>query len=308
MGLSSSKQKTKSSSTATTTPQVPGHIAGPYKDYYSQVSALQQSNPTATTTPASTLQQRAFTAANGLPANRTADAQNATRSLLDYAPSTVTAGSLADADLSPYTDPWEDDVVNATLSDVERFRGMGINANSSNATLSGGWGGSVGSRAGVSDSLTNEAALREAASRAAALRSAGFINAQDRATSDIDRRFSADQFNVGSDMAGAGFRLGAAGQLGDQELAEGASSRADIGLMGDLGETERDIAMENNPQYAQMQYLARLAALLSAGNPELFTGQNIQQSGTSTTSSTPSGISQIGSLIQGLSSMFGKPG
>lgn len=303
MGLSSSSQKTKTKSTSTTTPQVPSWVSGPTQNIAGQIGTL--AGQPAQTTPASVLQQRAFSLAGDLGGANTgaADAQNATRSLLDYTPGTVSPGSLNGMDLSGYTNPWEDSVVQSVLRDGEQFRGMGINQNSSNATQAGGVGAWGGSRAGVADAQTNDAALRSILAATGQLRSAGFTNAQDRATADIDRRFQGDQFNVNSGLAGAGLRLGAADQLHNESVSGDANARANLGTLAELGGQQRQIEGENNPQNAQLQWLSNLLATLQQTNPGLYTGQKTDASGTSTTSSTPSLLDSIGSLVQTMGAM-----
>lgn len=296
MGLSSSKTKTSSSSKSTTTPNVPSWIEGPTQTLVGQINTLAGQAPQST--PASVLQERAFGNAAQLGGDPTTEAQGATRDLLGYTPSAVTPGSLADTDLSKYTNPWDSSVLDATLGDIERFRGMGINNNSANATLSGGVGAWGGSRTGVSDSLTNEAALKQAASTAASLRQAGFLNAQQGAQFDIGNRFTADQFNTNAGLTGANLRLNAAGQLGSQAAAGAESRRADVGLMGNLGAQQHEIDQANNPQNVQMKYIQNLLRLLQESNPSLFTGQTTNAAGTNTTTNTPSLLDSLGSIVQ----------
>jgi hypothetical protein len=113
----------------------------------------------------------------------------------------VTAGQLKDTDLSAYQDPWTNDVVNASLADIERQRAIqqvGVR------NAAAGRGAYDGSRHGVAEAQTNEAAQRVEASTAANLRSQGFLNAQQAAFGDIDRRMTADQGNQGIDYSVAG--------------------------------------------------------------------------------------------------------
>lgn len=299
MGLSSSSQKTRTKSTSTTTPNVPSWISGPTQGIVGQVQTL--AGQPVQTTPASVLQNRAFTQAGtlggGTNANTTA-AQNTTRSLLDYTPGQVNAGQLNGMDLSGYTNPWENDVVQSVLRDGENFRAMGINQNSSNATLGGGAGAFGGARAGVSDAQTNDAALRSVLAATGQLRSAGFLNAQDRATADINRRFEGDQFNVNSGLQGAGLRLTAADQLHNQSTGADANQRANLATLAGLGDTQHALDQENNQQSAQLQWLSNLLATLQQANPGLYTGQTTNASGTSNTTSTPSLLDSIGSILQ----------
>lgn len=253
MGLSSRKQKSttvsNSNSTATTTPNAPAWIQGPATDYYGRVGGLLSQPPT--THGPSGLQQRAFTQAASLGGANPAyaDALNGSRSLLNYTPDnvsapgaytpslvsgrtvnapTINAGQLKDADLSPYMDPWTHDVIDASLGDIERFRGMGINQNQSDATSRGAFSNS---RLGLERAATNEAALRNAGLLSSQLRSQGFQRAQDMALTDIGNRFGADQFNAGNAFQAslANADSGQRADLANQQagLAAGLAGNAD---------------------------------------------------------------------------------
>lgn len=124
------------------------------------------------------------------------------------------------ADPSRFFNPYEDQVVQGVLGDIERSRGMQRVGDAQSATSAGAFGGS---RHGVADSLTNEAALREAGSTAASLRRSGYDTAVD-----------------------TGFRQQQAQREGAQGLAGLAGQRQaqwqqDASFMAGLGATEREI-------------------------------------------------------------------
>ena len=106
---------------------------------------------------------------------------------------TMIGASTGASNMAAYRNPYEDQVVGSTLADIERQRQQAINGASSTATLQGGEGGAFGSRAGVSDALTNEAALRASANAAGTLRSQGFDAAASNAQLDASRGLSASQ-------------------------------------------------------------------------------------------------------------------
>lgn len=110
---------------------------------------------------------------------------------------TMIGASTGASNMAAYQNPYEDQVVQSTLGDIERQRQQAINGNSSTATLQGGEGGAFGSRAGVSDSLTNEAALRASANAAGTLRSQGFDTAASNAQQDASRALAASQSDQG---------------------------------------------------------------------------------------------------------------
>src|SRR6185312_14210047 len=153
-------------------------------------------------------------------------AQSAVGGLMDYRaptvapPTTVAAGQLSNTDLSPYLNPYTDDVVNAALADLQHMREVQGVADNASATAAHAFGGT---RQAVLNANTTDNYLRNVASTSANLRQAGYQNAQQAALSDIGNRLNADQFNAtgrynagvtnaANDMAGANFRLGAANQ------------------------------------------------------------------------------------------------
>lgn len=285
--VSKRKSKTKTTESATRTPIVPGYIQGPVSDYFGQVGGLLGSQgPSASAYAPNASQTMAFDRARSMGANAGAgQGMDALRGLLDFSPASVQAGQVKDADLSGYMNPHEDSVVNSALGDIERFRGMGINNNASSATLAGSRGGS---RQGVSDALTNEAALREAGATAGRLRQAGFANAQQMAMGDIDRRFGADTFNSQQGLAGANFRAGIGRDLLNGGMAIDANERANIGLLSQMGDQERQMALQQDPAMRRAMWLSQLQGLLGM-NPAALLGQ--QSDGTSTTRGSESGVS-----------------
>jgi len=74
-------------------------------------------------------------------------------------------------DIAAFQNPYESEVVQQSLQDIEQSRQMAALRDAQQATAAKAFGGS---RYGVQGALTNEAALREAARTAAGLRSAGF--------------------------------------------------------------------------------------------------------------------------------------
>lgn len=75
------------------------------------------------------------------------------------------------ADIAAFQNPYEEQVVQQSLKDIERSRQMQSLQDANRATQAKAFGGS---RYGVQSALTNEAALQEAARTAGQLRSAGY--------------------------------------------------------------------------------------------------------------------------------------
>lgn len=75
------------------------------------------------------------------------------------------------ADIAAFQNPYEEQVVQQSLQDIEQSRQMAALRDAQQAIAAKAFGGS---RAGVQSALTNEAALREASRTASGLRSAGY--------------------------------------------------------------------------------------------------------------------------------------
>lgn len=301
----SKKSKTKSSSTstgtATSTPNVPSWIQGPAQSIFSGVGGMV--NQTPSTTGPSQLQNQAWTGAGNLGGNTAlSDAMTGTRGLMDFSPDSVQAGQLLNTDLSSYMNPYTDGVINAAQNDFTNANDLGLNSLRS-MTPNGAYGGSrqmVAAGQLVGDNTRNFA------NTIAQLRQGNFQNAQEAARFDIGNRFSADQFNSNAGMQGAQFRGNMASQLGQQGLAQDGNSRANIATQSALGDQQRAIAQENNPQNAQMRFYQQLAQILGI-DPSQFIGRTINESGTrtGTESQSGSGLSVGWSAQDGLSLGFG---
>ena len=90
--------------------------------------------------------------------------------------------TIAGTDLSAYTNPYESQVVNQSLQDLERARQMQANQLGAQASQAGAFGGS---RQAIMESELGRNYLDQAARTASGLRQAGFQNAQQLAGQDI---------------------------------------------------------------------------------------------------------------------------
>lgn len=99
-------------------------------------------------------------------------------------------------EISAFQNPYEQQVVQNTLQDIEDQRRMGQLAEAQRATAARAFGGS---RQGVQQSLTNAAALRQAASTAANLRMQGYGQAAQLAQQarSIGRQGAMDVMGLG---------------------------------------------------------------------------------------------------------------
>lgn len=113
--------------------------------------------------------------------------------------------------MSAYQNPYENQVVQGALGDIERQRQMSQQAQQARASAARAFGGS---RQAVAEALANEDYTRQAANTAAQLRSQGFTTAAQLGQTDAARMLAAAQANQAALAQGAGIRQAAIGQLG----------------------------------------------------------------------------------------------
>lgn len=300
---SGASQTTKTKSTSTQTPNAPGWYSQPYQSYAGRVSALGNMDPSSFTTPATANQNSAFGRAALGTGNPTAGAYNATQNELGYTPSNVTAGQIASTDLAPYMNPFQRDVIDATLQEFQNGNALGLNQLRASTPT----GAFNGSRQGVAEGQLTADNARTLASTLAGLNTANFQQAQGAAGQDINNRFAADQFNVNSGLQGAGMRLGAANQLANIGMMGANNTRADTQQMADLGATERSINADNNPYVALINLLQTQGGLLGQIPGSSFVGQTVNQNGTQKTSSNPGALDWLSTIANIASSFTGNP-
>jgi hypothetical protein len=136
------------------------------------------------------------------------------------------APTLSGTDLSPYTNPFQRNVIGATLNELDQQRGRQRVADDQAATAANAFGGD---RQGVADALTNEAFDRNTAATLANLNAQNFGQAQSAAEFDLNRGLTADQLGLGAsrDLANlsndqltlAASRAGILGSVGAQQQA-----------------------------------------------------------------------------------------
>ena len=119
-----------------------------------------------------------------------------------YQPNQI--GASTRQELGQYTNPYNEQVVNQTMADLERSRLMAQNIGGANAGAANAFGGS---RQGVAEAETNRAYADQVARTTSGLRQTGYDNAQNMAR-------QAQISNQAAGMQGSQNRLAAAGQLG----------------------------------------------------------------------------------------------
>ena len=157
-------------------------------------------------------------------------AMQGTQQAMGFQPQQVGAAGynpaqIAGQDLSAYTNPYEDQVVQQSLGDLERSRQMQQNVGGAQASSAGAFGGS---RHGIAEAETNRAFADQAARTASGLRQGGYANAQGLAGQDVGFMNQAAQYNTGAQNAAMMANQQAGTQANQQRLAAS-------GQMGQLG-------------------------------------------------------------------------
>lgn len=190
--------------------------------------------------------------------------------------------SLANTDLSPYLNPYTNEVVDKSLADADKSRVQALMGNSDAAIKAGAFGGS---RHGVTDAVTNAEALQDQGLLASQLRSAGFTQAQSAAQGDIANRITGAQGYSDATSKAIAELLG----IGSQEQS---TAQAKI---------DADMAKFNEPRQNQIDNLnLRLSALGMSPYGKTETANKTSSAGSSGTDFGQLGMG-IFSLLLGLS-------
>jgi hypothetical protein len=110
----------------------------------------------------------------------------------------VSAGQLASTNLSAYTNPYESQVVNQSMADLDRARQIQQMQQNAKMGAAGAFGGS---RHGIAQAESNRAFYDRAGAMAGQLRQQGFQNAQQMAQQDLQRTMQADLANQSTQLA-----------------------------------------------------------------------------------------------------------
>ena len=169
-----------------------------------------------------------------------------------------------------YFNPFEQQVVDTSLNDLEQARQRAIQQTGQQAMSARAFGGS---RHGVAEALTSGEYGRQAGSMLANLRNQGYQQALNLAQQQQMR-------NQQAGLQGAQFRLGAAGQLGQMGQSQTAADMlAAQSLMG-LGGARQQLAQ-------QQMNAARNLGLERLGIMQSALGLQMPGMGTTGTTSTP---------------------
>ena len=178
-------------------------------------------------------------------------AMQGTQQAMGFQPQQVGAAGynpaqIAGQDLSAYTNPYENQVVQQSLGDLERSRQMQQNVGGAQASAAGAFGGS---RHGIAEAETNRAFADQAARTASGLRQGGYAQAQNLAGQDVGYMNQAAQYNTGAQNA-AMMANQQAGVQGNQQRLMAASQ---LGQLGNQAFNTGQTIQQNQMQQGLMQ-------------------------------------------------------
>jgi len=224
------------------------------------------------------------------------------------------APSLLNVDLNAYQNPYTSQVVDNTLSDLDRARKMAIGRDQDSAIGAGAFGGS---RSGILEAETNRAFADQAARTSANLRQGGFDRATALAGQDLGRlqrsQIQQGMFDQSTGMANLDAQNRAAFmrpdltmqnrrfQAGLQQGLLGDQYR-NLGLMSGIGGQQQGLQQAGmdagyNEFMRALQYGPQQLGLLSQGVSALPTQTNTTQSSKPGTLGT---LASMASLAGGL--------
>jgi hypothetical protein len=308
------KSSSQSTSTATRTPINPEWVTSGLEGLGGKIVGLANENPRKFVAGASPLQTRAFVDAAKLKTsprfnqagdifNQVAGAGANTYEAQGYDAERFNASSLLEG-LDKYMSPYTGDVVNTALADYDFGAGETRANQALDEARSGAFGGSGAAitRALTEDSLTRgrgalSAGLRDTAfTRGAGLSAtdAGFRNqaaAANAAAANQAAAFRAQaaneagRFNAGAMDTALNRQLTAGGALGSLGAQEGADTRANVALQGQMGAEQR--AISQALAGAPISVLQALAGTYSGLPLNLLSGETMtgSQTGSSTSKS-----------------------
>lgn len=108
------------------------------------------------------------------------------------------AGKLAETDLTPYLNPFTQNVIDTTQAQMDKALQTAINATGDRATAASAYGGD---RHGIAEGVTNAEYVDQAAQMASQLYYQNHMQALQSAGVDISNEMAANQYNISNDMA-----------------------------------------------------------------------------------------------------------
>ena len=200
--------------------------------------------------------------------------------------------SLLQADIAAYQSPYQQQVIDVALGDIQRQADIAQQQAQQRAIRAGAFGGS---RSALLEAEAARPYAEQAARTVAGLRQAGFEQAQRAAESDIARQQQMAQFTPQFQLAA---QRQQAGLLGDVQ----AQQTARLGMLGQIGEQQR-MLQQQALQFPYQEFQRALAygpqqlGLLQAGMGTPLTSTTTSQRGTSL-AETGAGLAGIGEFLK----------
>lgn len=301
--------KTKTKTTASTTPTNPEWSTNAIQGLTGQVTDLAGQDPQSFVAGASPLQDQQFGLAGqmgGAAGGQLTGASSAASGLAGFQAPQIddvaqAAAYTAAQNMGAYYNPFQQQVAENTTQEMLRGLDLATNRNSQGAQLAGQYGGS---RQGVLDANTNRDFFGQLGNTLGNLNLQGFNTAAQYGSGDADRQTGVSQFNAGQKNAAA-LANQQAGLAGAGIQGQGASLLQSLGLsgygaLGDAGATQQ--GLEQTQAGAPLSVLQQLAAIQGGLPLGLFSGSN--STGTTTQNAGLGGILQgLGALGSGLGAM-----
>jgi hypothetical protein len=221
-------------------------------------------------------------------------------------PSNVTAGQLANTNLSPYMNPFTQSVINNTLPLMQQQNALSQNQQGNAANAAGAFGGS---RQGVQQGVAQAQGAMNIGQMAAGLNQANFQQAQAGATGDINRTLAAQQGNQQAQQAKINSDILASQGLANLGDSQTRANAANFTMLSQAGAGQQSQAQDQiNAQMAKFQQAnsypqQQLATLLSALGMTPHDTMSTGTSNTQTQTPTNWGALALGGL-QDLSGFF----
>tara|TARA_Y100000361_G_C11160578_1_gene347059 strand:+ start:3956 stop:4807 length:852 start_codon:yes stop_codon:yes gene_type:complete len=165
------------------------------------------------------------------------DAMGATAQASGFQQAPIETRVLADMNLSPYENKYQDQVINQTIDDMARANKIAGNIQDTRFGQAGAYGGS---RHGIADAEMQRNFLDRVGATVGNLRSQGFDRATNLATGDLNRMYQTDAYNIGL------------GERAQDRAMQGAQQYANLGRQGfDMGQT----VLKNMQQQGNVEQL-----------------------------------------------------
>lgn len=280
-GANAKYQKSKTSSTETTTPNLPDWFKTAQATGATNIAGLAGKDAATLVPGRDILQTKAAQAAGALNPGMNEgsaygmDKLKALIGLQSQGAPTVSAASLLD-NLSAYQNPYTRDVVDASLADFDQNAGK---VRAQQALDLAGHGAFGGSGAPLTVSATEGELARARHMADAGLRSDAFNVGANLSSQDATRRQGASSDNANLKIQNRGQIAQNAAMLAGQGLAADANTRANIGAQSEVGAVNRGV--ESDQALAPFTLQDMINKLYAGLNPELATGKTTTGSGKS---------------------------